>query len=75
VEWHHHLEAAGLNLQKIKLLDREPDRSAADLLNNTDTVIGINYPVTDVENTVAIHGGKPRPRGVRELSQSSPLRA
>jgi hypothetical protein len=29
------------------------------LLNNADTVIGINNPVTDVENTVAIHGGKP----------------
>src|SRR3981189_3978174 len=59
MEWHHHLEAAGLNLEGIELLDRKPDRSAADLLNNTDTVIRINHPIADVENAVAIHGGKP----------------
>jgi hypothetical protein len=50
VKGHHHLEAAGLNLQKVELLDSLTKRAAADLLNNTDAVVGVNDLVAYVEN-------------------------
>ena len=50
VERHHNLEAAGLNLQKVELLDRLTKSAAADLLDNADAVIGVNDLVTYVED-------------------------
>src|ERR1700733_34182 len=46
---HHYLQAAGLNVEKIKLLDGRADGSTADLFNDADTMVGIDNLVADVE--------------------------
>src|SRR4029077_19312081 len=57
---HHDFQAAGLDLEQVELFHTFADRPAADLLNNSYAMIGINDFVTDVESTVATdHEGTP----------------
>src|SRR5579863_9597747 len=57
----HHLEAAGLDVQKVELFDRRTYRPAADLFNDTDTVVGIDDLVADVEIHIrTAHSGHPK---------------
>jgi len=43
------LQAAGLDVQKIEFFNGGPNRAAANLLDNTHAVIGIDDLVADVE--------------------------
>src|SRR3984885_4970349 len=46
---HHYLQAAGFDVENIKLLDGRPDGSAAYLFNDGDTMDGTDNLVADVE--------------------------
>ena len=54
------LETTGLNLQEVEFFHGGADGPAADLLDNTYAVIGINDFVTDVEIAITDHEGHPR---------------
>jgi hypothetical protein len=49
VERDFHPQTAGFDLQKVKFLDVEAYRPAADLLDNPDAVIGIYDFIADLE--------------------------
>src|SRR5690348_3080693 len=59
-ERHHHLETTGLNLEQVELLHGGTDGPAADLLDNTYAVIGVDNLITDVEGFTDHHEGHPR---------------
>src|SRR5581483_11950214 len=42
VKWNHHLEAAGLNLQQVELFDAGAHGPAADLLDGSYAMVGVN---------------------------------
>ena len=46
---HHHPEAAGFDIQKVEPLDRCTNHPTADLLDDSDAMIGINDLIADVE--------------------------
>ena len=46
---HHHSEAAGFNVQEVEPLDRRTHGPAADLFDDTDTMVGIDDFITYVE--------------------------
>jgi hypothetical protein len=50
VERDHHFQAAGLDAQEVKAFDRGSHGAAADLLDNADTMIGVNNLVTYFES-------------------------
>jgi hypothetical protein len=65
IEGNHYLEAAGLNIEKIKFLYICPNRPAADLFNDADTVIGVNHFIADVEiQVVTAHSWHPGRSGL-----------
>ena len=49
VAGHHHLKAAGFDVEQIELFHRGADGAAADLLDNADPVVGIDDLVANVE--------------------------
>src|SRR5207248_7578212 len=57
----HHLETAGLNLQQVELLDARADGPAADLLDDSYAMVGVNDFIAYVEIAVAgDHEGHPK---------------
>jgi hypothetical protein len=56
---HHYLEATGLDVEEIELFYRGADRAAADLLDNTHAMIGIDDLVADVEVQITVHKKAP----------------
>ncbi len=52
VKWHHHLEAAGLNGEQVKLLDVLPNGATANLLYNSNAMVGVNDFIADTETAV-----------------------
>lgn len=46
---HHYLEAAGFDIEQIELLDRRPDRPAANLFDHAYPVVWIDHLIADVE--------------------------
>ena len=51
MEWDCDLEIAGLYIKEVVLLDLLAKSPAANLLNDSDAVVGINDPVANVEIT------------------------
>jgi hypothetical protein len=59
----HNLEATGLDLQEIELLDSSSNCPAADLFDDSYAVVGVNHLVAYVEMTVTTdHAGTPTSR-------------
>jgi hypothetical protein len=52
VEGHHDFQAAGLDLQQVESFYGFTESAAADLFNDSDTMIGVDNLVADVEITV-----------------------
>src|SRR5581483_3813709 len=72
VKWNHHLEAAGLNLQQVELFDAGTHGPAADLLDGSYAMVGVNDFIAYVENTVAgNHEGHPKRCGSEVLLSSA----
>ena len=46
---HHHLEAAGLNVQEVEPLNRRTHGPAADLLDHADAVVRVDDFITNVK--------------------------
>src|SRR5215472_11729198 len=46
---YHHLEATGLDVQEVEPFDRRAHRPAADLFNDSNTMVGINDLIANVE--------------------------
>jgi hypothetical protein len=62
----HHFEAAGFDVKEVKLLNRCAHRAAANLLNNADSMIGIDNLIANVEIQVRnTHDKAPRKAKVR----------
>jgi hypothetical protein len=59
VTGNHYLKAAGFDVQEIELFDRSADRAAADLFDNTHTVVGIDDLVADVKIQITVHKKAP----------------
>ena len=55
VERDFHFQAAGLDFEKIEFMDVRAYCAAADLFNYPDTMVRINYFVTDCEVQLTIH--------------------
>src|SRR5208283_4010448 len=63
VEWDHHLQTAGLDLQQVELLDRGTDCPAADLLDDAHPMVRVNDLVADAKAVVIHEGRAPLPSG------------
>jgi hypothetical protein len=72
MERHHHLQTTGLNLKEVEFLDGCADGAAANLFDNSNTVIRIDDLITDVEAAIATnHEGTPtKAAGQRKLLTS-----
>jgi hypothetical protein len=60
MEGHHYFQAAGFNLKQVELFHSSPNCPAADLFNNSYSMIGVDNLVAYVEITVAQHVGTPK---------------
>src|SRR5215467_13304767 len=54
MEGYGHFQVAGFNVQQVILLGLGSEGTAADLFDNPYSVVRINYPIPDVEITVAV---------------------
>ena len=54
VERHHHFEAAGLDLEQVEVFHTLADGAATDLLNNSNSMIGVDDLVAYMEIAIAI---------------------
>src|SRR5579863_3738744 len=71
---HHHLETAGLNVEEVELFHRSANRTAADLFDNADPVVGIDDLVANVEIQVrTVH--KKAPGQEKGLSEGNVYRS
>jgi hypothetical protein len=56
IERDFHFQAAGFDLEQVKFVDVRAYCAAADLFNYPDTMVRINYFVTNCEAQLTIHG-------------------
>src|SRR5437868_14015897 len=72
VERHHDFQAAGFDFQEVKPFHAGANRAAANLLDNSYTVAGIDDFVTDIEIQVrvAAHQGHLRDVGAVRLRKN-----
>ena len=74
MERNHHLEAASFNLEQVELFHTRADGPAADLLDDSYAVVGVNDFIAYVETSVAAdHEGTPTSAGQAEEQNISIL--